>query len=512
MQTEKSKTTTILLPTPPDDSTQHSALGTRYFQLTRFDSVVVFIIVLLVTAIGLTLLLGDRVGITLARVGPLGVARSTSVITLQFSESVKRDSVLPRLKLVQIAPEKVNATLNEGDILTTIAGSSSWNGNTFNFRPASALQPGAAYTVILAPGASSDSGRQVLSEYRYSFTVRNPGVAYLAPATGSPLNLWLADPADLASAKQITFSPSGIYDYGVSPDGSKIAFSEKNSSSGTLDIKLLDLETGGIEQLTNCADAECKTPVWRPDGRVIAYERIDLNSNLSQQVGASPTRIWLLDLSSQPATTRPMFEDSQILGYGVRWSQDGSRISLFDFGSQGILVHDFRDGSTEIIPSRYGNPGELSPDGSKVIFPEVQLSEAQATSYLQLADLTTKALRRIASPDEPLDEDTGIWGPDGSFLVVARRYLDDRYTRGRQLYKVNPADGSSEELLFDPNYQTGFFALDPTGTQLIIQRFPDSVEMNDPNNPGVPEIWTLNLYTKTLQKVTDNAIFPRWVP
>lgn len=513
MQTDKSKTDSILQPSTSPHSTYHSSLVARYFTFTRFDKVVVFIILALAAAIGLTILLGDRVGVTLERVGPLGIARSTSAVTLQFSETMNRDTVPARLQLVQINPTAVNtATISESDVLATVAGTTNWNANTLNFRPDTALQPGASYMVILTPGATSDSGRQVLAEYRYSFTVRSARVAYLAPATGTPFNLWLADPTDPTSARQITNSPSGIFDYGVSSDGSKIAFSEKNSNTGTMDIKLLDLETGGIEQLTNCADAECKTPVWRPDGQVIAYERIDLNTNLSQQVGVSPTRIWLLDLSSKPASTRPMFDDSQILGYGVRWSQDGSRVSMFDFASQGILVHDFGDDSTEIIPSRYGNPGELSPDGTQVIYPEIQLSEAQATSYLQLADLTSKELARVSNPDEPLDEDIAIWGPDGSFLVVGRRYLDERYTRGRQLYKVNPQDGSSEELVYDPQYQNGFFSLDPTGTQLVIQRFPDPVAMNDPNNMGIPEIWMLNIQTKALVKISDNAIFPRWVP
>ncbi|MEP6985211.1 MAG: hypothetical protein ABI970_06425, partial [Chloroflexota bacterium] len=96
--------------------------------------------------------------------------------------------------------------------------------------------------------------------------------------------------------------------------------------------------------------------------------------------------------------------------------------------------------------------------------------------------------------------------------IVGRRYLDDRMTRGRQLYKVNPADGSSEPLVVDPAYQNGLFVLDPTGTQLVMQRFPDSVAMNDPNNPGLPQIWTYDMQTKALVKVSDNAFVPNWVP
>lgn len=487
----------------------------RKFYLTGFDRTVGIVILLLVAAVGLTIVLGDRVGVTLQRVGPLGTARSTSSIIIQFSENMNRESVPERLQVVQIPPEKSGQSLTDADVLATVNGSVSWNGAIMTFRPDAALQPGATYQVMLQPGATSDTGRAVISEYRYNFTVRRPRVAYLAPASSAnPFNIWIADPADLSTAQQLTFSPSGIYDFSVSPDGSKIAFSEKNTSSGTMDIKMFDLDTNTIEQLTNCADAECKSPVWRPDGQVIAYERIDFNSDISQttSVGSSPTRIWLIDLSSRPATTRPLFSDSQILGYGVEWSADGQRVSMFDYGSQGILVHDFRDDSTVIIPSKYGNPGELSPDGMRVVYPEILLEEAQARSYLQLVDLTTNQTRILSDQDARVDDDTSAWSPDGSFLVIGRRNLDDASTRGKQLYRMNPADGSTEPLLVDPLYYHGFFSFDPTGTQLVIQRFPDAVAMNDPTNPGLPQVWVYDLNTQTALKIADDALLPRWVP
>ncbi len=496
----------VQLPSKP------AAPRSTFLRLNRFDRNVALILLALLALTGFTILLGDRVGVTLQRVAPLGVARSTSSIIIQFSENMNRVTVPPQLQVMQIPADQLDTVSAVVDPSTAVSGTVSWSGTTLNFRPTKPLDPGASYQVILQPGAVSDSGREVVSEYRYSFTVRTPRVAYLAPADSAPMNIWVADPAVPNSARQVTNSPSGIYDFGVSPDGSKIAFTEKNSNTGTMDIKLLDLETGSVEQVTNCADAECKTPVWRPDGQAIAYERIDLNSAMAEQLGASPTRIWLIDLSSQPAATRPLFDDSQILGYGVRWSQDGTRISMFDYGSQGILVHDFLDGSTEVIASKYGNPGELSPDGTKLIYPEITLVTDQATSYLQIVDLVNKTIERVSNPDEPIDDDSAVWTNDNKSIIVRRRYTDERYTRGSQIYLVDPADGSAEPLIVDQNYQNGLFLLDPTGTQLVVQRFPDAVALNDPNNPGLPQIWTLDMQTMTLVKVVDNAYFPRWVP
>lgn len=480
------------------------------FTLSRFDKNVALISVVLLALIGVTMLFGDRVGVTLERMGPLGQARSTASIIIQFSESMNRSSVPARLRVMQVPADKVGTDFHESDALSDVEGAVSWNGSTMTFRPSSALKTGATYLVKLSPGATSDTGRKMLSEYRYNFTVRSPRVAYLAPADSAPFNIWIADPADPTKARQLTNSVAGIYDYSVSPDGSKIAFSEKNTSTGTIDIKLLDLDSGTIEQITNCQDAECKTPVWRPDGQMIAYERVELNTALTGKPSA--TRIWVIDLSSRPATTRPMFNDSQALGYGLEWSADGQRVSVFDANSEGIEVYDFRDNSTTIIPNNYGITGEISPDGLQVVFPQVVLTANESHSYLTLADLKANVMRDLNNPTDPIDDSDPRWSPDGKFLVIGRRYTDDRFTRGKQLYKMNPADGSVEPLLVDPKYSNAFFSFDPTGAQLVIQRSPDPVAMNDPTNLGLPEIWALDLETKALTKVADDAFVGRWVP
>lgn len=484
--------------------------GSR-FKISRFDRMVLLVLALLAVAVLLTILLGDRVGVTLVRAAPLGIARSTSNVVIQFSESMQRDSVEGRLRLVEVQPGIDPAVFQESDVIGEIPGTLTWNGATASFRPTEALDPGGSYQVILAKGAASESGRELLSEYRFGFSIRRPRVAYLAPATGTPFNIWIADPGDPASARQLTDSPSGIFDFGVSPDGAKIAFSERNLETNTSDIKLLDLETGAIEQLTNCEDADCKTPTWRPDGQIIAYERVDFNSDMLN-VGASPTRIWLIDLSTTPATTRPLFDDSQKLGFGVQWSRDGDRLTVFDYNSQGILYHEFSANTTAIIPSRYGSTGALSPDGLRVVFPEIILQENQARSYLQIVDMEKQEITPLTSPEGPNDDDIAAWSPDGVHLAIGRRYLDDRYTRGKQLYLLNVDDGVVEPLLLDPAYQMGIFIWDATGAQLAIQRFPDPSTINDPENPGKPEIWTLNVETKALTQVAVDAFYPRWVP
>jgi Tol biopolymer transport system component len=475
-----------------DEQGNKSQRSSSPSRLSTFDRTVLAVIVGLIAALGVTVLLGDHVGVTLVRVGPLGEARSTSQVVVQFSETMKRDTVRLRVE-------------------PAIEGDYTWNGSTIIFRPADALEPGADYTVVLETDAESDSGRKVLSEYRFSFRVRTPRVAYLAPANSAPQNVWVADPADPASARQVTFSLSGIFDYGVSPDGTQIAFAERNSSTGTSDIKLLDLETGALQQLTNCVDSSCVTPVWRPDGRMIAYQREDFNSDIDN-VGVSPTRVWLIDLSIVPATTRPLFSDSQLLGHTPQWSSDGNRIMVFDVRSQGIIVYDFMTDDIALIPSRYGSTGALSPDGTRLVFPELVFDGNMARSTLQIADLSTRQYAALTAAEEPIDDDMAVWHPDGQRLAIARRYTDARFTRGRQIYLLDPDDGTVEPLVVDERYANGWFTFDPNGRQLVIQRFPELDDNGQPNSAGQAEIWTYDLTSGELTQVATNGFFPRWVP
>lgn len=462
-------------------------------RLTRFDLTVLTAIALLISSIGVTVILGDRVGVTLERVTPLGTARSTSRITLQFSEMMNRATVAERLRFEPALP-----------------GTISWMTDTLIYTPDEPMPPGNTYTAILDAGAQSESGRLVLSEYQFSFTVRTPRIAYLFPADDFPQNVWMVDPLDPDRPEQITFSPTGVYDFAISPDGTSIAFAE-NNPDGTNDIKLLNLETGALTQLTNCPDSACTTPVWRPDGNTIAYERIDFNSDLAGQVGNSPTRIWILDLTVSPPTTRPLFSELQILGFNAQWSGDGSRIAVYDASTGTILVYDFNESTLIGIPSRSGSSGALSPDGRRLVFPETTIIEGSgARTYLRVANLDTSEVTYLSTPDDGTDDRRVQWRPDGEMLAVSRR--NEAEIRGTQIYLVDPVTGAAQRLTDDPRYANDFFWWDPTGTQLVIQRFPELDENMQPNNLGRPEIWTLDTQTGEMIRAAVNGFVPRWVP
>ncbi len=467
----------------------------RFPHLTSLDRAVIVVVIALIALIGGTLLLGDRVGVQVTQIAPSDGAPShtTSPITIKFSEAMNHESVTAHFHTDP-----------------ALQGAFSWNGATLTFQANTALQPGSSYTVALDAGALSADGRALLADYRYRFTVARPRVAYLAPADSKTPNIWLVDPADVEHPTQITNSPTGIEDFGVSPDGERIAFTEESADRTTSDIKLIDLQSGALEQLTNCENAECSSPIWRPDSKMIAYER----SENDPQFGNSPPRIWILDLTTRPATTRPLFQETQILGYQAQWSADGNRLAFVDRSSVAIDIYDLKTDKIVQVDSTAGVSGALSPDGAQLIYPDLvadQSGSGAMLNKLRLFTIDTGEFVSLSDDAAPTDDQRAQWSPDGKQVAIARRD-GGSLVGGLQVVLVDLATSQIKPLTDDPRYSNLAFWWDPTGTELVIQRFPERDANLQPDANALPEIWTLDVTSGESVMVASNGFLPRWVP
>jgi len=346
-----------------------------------------------------------------------------------------------------------------------------------------------------------------------------PLLAYLAPAYGGLQDLWLSPLDDPTQAQQITRSSGGLYDFGVSEDGQFIAYSERQQPSGLNEIFLLNLRTRQAIQLTNCVaeDADCRAPRFQPRGDILAYERMTMNSSLrAQGVGVGAIRIWVLDLRQAPYETRPLADSDQFIGHSPLWSRDGSSIAFYsaDLANPGIMVYQFanpEDKALKFIPSQYGSVGTLSPEGRRLVFPDLTRRGEAIASYLRLADLDALEFVNLTDPAAPIDDTDAKWSPTGETIIIARRYTDERSTRGYQLYRLDASTGQAEALVEDARYSHGFFEFNADGTQIVLQRFPLVSETGDTLNDSRPQIWLKDLQTGELRLLADNAFHPRWV-
>jgi Tol biopolymer transport system component len=337
-----------------------------------------------------------------------------------------------------------------------------------------------------------------------------PRVAYLAPVDSAPQNIWAVDPELPGAPQQLTFSDYGVYDFSPDPTGRFIAYAE-NTPEGITELRLLDLANGSTQPLTNCyaEDATCDTVAWRPDGKVFAYQRRDLNTTLG--LGVSAPRIWIMDLTTTPYSTFPLFGDSQTLGTEPAWSGTGTRLAFYDSLGQGVLVFDFNALSEEqrirFIPAANGSTGTLSPDGTRLAYTDLIFGgENQAVrAVVNIAELDNGVFRPVTDEQNVDDGSLPAWHPDGRRLVITRQYLSgERASRGQQVYLVDLEADTIEPLIFDPEYNNGALSWDPDGTRLVIQRVPFG--------GGLPELWVYTLETGVLERAAINGFLPRWLP
>lgn len=353
----------------------------------------------------------------------------------------------------------------------------------------------------------SDPGRQ------------GPAVAYIHPYGGGVPNIWLASLEDPLAAQQLTDEPIGVFDFDVSNDGRLLAYSARPQDSLFHEIYLLNLQTRDIQQVTDCtgAEADCTAPDFRPGDDVLAFVRIDTNMSL-EGVGPGTYRIWLADIRQSPMVIQPLTPNSQVVGHSPDWAHDGRSLLFYsaDIANPGTNIFNYApvqgDPALIFVPGNSGDPGTLSPDGNQLVYPEyTRRDDGNVYRHLRIADLASRESRPLTGPDGLADDAAAHFSPDGSALVVERRYIDGpQATTGYQLYRLDLATEAVTPLLVDGQFQHGFAVWNTTGDKVAFQRLQLSNADGQPAVGAQPEVWALDSDGRPIQ-VAVNAFMPRWV-
>ncbi len=459
-------------------------------EMDRLDWIVWSALLALGVATGLVLLRGDQVGVRVSGIVPapdsVGVS-TRAEIRLTFDEPMDQTSVERRFR---ITPE--------------VNGKLSWRGRTLVWRPRQGLAADTRYLVTVWANARSAQGRRLKEDLTWAFHTGHPRVLFMS--VGDVSQLYEVE-TDGLSARQLTHLEDGssLWDYAVSPDGSQVAFGLVRADASAVDLWLMNADGSDARQLLACEASQCSGATWSSDGRRLAYERRELNVQLgSVVVGPGPSRVWLLDLSS--GQTRPLFQDSQMLGYAPRWSPDGSRLGYFD-PQGGVRVVDLDSGDSQLIPNQLGEMGAWSPDGQTLVLVDMAFAGESYRSHLIRADLAGGITHNLSGGETEASDSAPAWSPTGEWIAFGRKALaDGTPTPGQQLWLMRPDGSEAHPLVTDPQAHLGGIAWSPDGRAIAYLRF--QLMQADAR----PEIWFVPLDGSEPIKLTGNGTLPSWSP
>ena len=196
------------------------------------------------------------------------------------------------------------------------------------------------------PGISGDG-----SMIAFTSAVGNRDQIYVMPATGVSPWRQITDNTD----KSVRFMEPHW-----SPDGERIAFqSNLPSDTGRPVNQIWSIRPNGsdLTQLTHTAQ-HAVSPVWKPDGTVVAYSVLGGQS-------------WLLRLGTPHAEELPAPPNRSMQFIAKTWSADGRRIAGTlhrpDGASDGIVVYTLSDRRYEAISS-FGSAPVWLKDGNRLLF------------------------------------------------------------------------------------------------------------------------------------------------
>jgi Tol biopolymer transport system component len=427
-----------------------------------------------------------------------GPAPASARIALTFSRSMNPESVQERLHIEPV-----------------VAGTFAWEDRTLVFRPAANWPQGTQVSVHLASGALSVQGLPLLGDRAWAFEVGAPRVVYLWPAH-EPADIYVRS-VDGRTTERLTETPLGVYDYGLSGDGSTLVYLAERADGGT-DLRILDLSSRDDRlAYASPAGARCRAPALSQHGLQVAFELIEVELAAGGTWVPGPSRVWALDLTETgPAFPVGLAGD---VTSSPAWSPAGW-LAYYDNTRRAIAVVDPAAGPEPrpagFVPSELGDMGDWSVDGQTLVFPEIVFppdeggTEGEAGFYIHLfrTDVATGETTDLSATRASRVEDASpAHSPDGRWIAFARKYLEaDRWTLGRQLWVMRSDGSGARSMTEEAAFNHSSISFSPDSTSLVYMRF----NLSDLTQSA--EIWMIEADGDSPRRLAQGGYLPRWIP
>jgi Tol biopolymer transport system component len=377
-----------------------------------------------------------------------------------------------------------------------VSGTLRWEESTLVFAPAEPLAPGTTYTVTLNTDLKSQQGRPLGEPLTWQFQTRQPRILYVAPDAQLNDQLFVLTPG--GQTTQLTQEQFGVWDFALVPDGATIVYAALRQDGGS-DLWEIATDGTGLRQLLACPEAACSGTAWAPDGSRLVYERRGM---LIPGAAPGPPRLWWLD----PATseTAAVFQDSQWLGYGARWSPDSQWLSYVAPSNQGVQVYNVNDGRNFLIPSRMGGLATWSPQGDALLVSDIQRQEEGFAVHLLRADPATGQLTDLSGSQAIVEDSSPVWSPNGAWIAFTRKPAGA--SMGKQIWLMRPDGSEAHYLTNETDIHHGLPEWSSDSRYLLYQRYPLK-ELG-----AQPSVWLLDVETGQTQQLAAPGNRPTWLP
>ena len=447
-------------------------------QLSRFDKIVVGILLAVALAIGLVIWRGNQVGAQISGTYPKdgGEVSAWGRVGITFGQAMRTDTISSHFK-----------------IEPAVAGQIEWDGNTLWFVPNRAFDPGAAYHLVLLPGGYAADGRQLKQKLDSVFKIRQPQILFISSKPDQN-ELWSIPQAG-GSSHPLTSTGGKVDDFSVSLDGEHIAYTVINAKNG-IDLWLMKRDGSQAGLLVNCVQDQCSQPGWSPDGKEIVFSRAA--AGVGSESADSVSGVWDVDVLSGQANY--LFPGSY-----ASWSPDGLHLAALDAKSGVIRVFDVQAGAGIQIKTGSDYPPVWRPDSAHLIYADNQAAGDLPVPVLQQVDLGSKAVTSFLRNDlDQMDFSMPAFSPDNQAMIIGLKV----FTGGlnNQLWFMGVDGSHKKAITTDQTYSSHSYHWDPSGKLVVFQQFqPEDTQ-------SVPRILLWSRDTGKTQVLAVNAALPAWLP
>ncbi|MHB0856394.1 MAG: TolB family protein [Anaerolineae bacterium] len=350
---------------------------------------------------------------------------------------------------------------------------------------------GVLILLLAGLGRRGDSGQERHSAVR---------VLYLDADEAGQRQIYVL-PAQGGTSTPLTDESFGVWDYAVSPDGSRIVSAALRADAYS-DLVLIDARGGGRHALTSDPAASSSGAVWLPsaaDGRLV-YERQPLGA---EGLPAGAPELWTLDLASGEAS--PLLSSGVVYGSDARLSADGQWVAYLSAMDPIVVALNLRDGLLRIVPEATGLPVRWHPQRNVFLTSQTAVLDEGLAMTLALVDPDADTVTPLG-PFDWREHGVPAWSPTGEWIALAGVPLEEGISGARQLWRIS-ADGSETQALTeDRRVQYGPPVWSADGRFLLYEK-----RLRDAS--ATPQgLWLLELETGEERQLVEEGVLPAWAP